>query len=97
MEKLKDLMDSVDVTLVDVREDPEWEAGHIPGAVHVPLRTLMQNLDQIPKEQPVVTYCKTGHRAAMGMTALQMVGYDNARAFPPSFVGWSEAGEPVEK
>ncbi len=97
VEKLKDLMDSVDVTLVDVREDPEWEAGHIPGAVHVPLRTLMQNLDQIPKEQPVVTYCKTGHRAAMGMTALQMVGYDNARAFPPSFVGWSEAGEPVEK
>jgi rhodanese-related sulfurtransferase len=83
--------------LVDVREPSEYNSGHIAGAINLPLRTLTQNLDQIPKNQPVVLYCTTGYRTAMGVMSLRLLGYDNVRGFPPSIQGWKEAGEPVER
>jgi rhodanese-related sulfurtransferase len=98
VDKLKEMIDAVNPVLVDVREEKEVaENGKIPGAINIPIRTLASNLDQIPADQPVVTYCASGYRAAMSLAALQMVGYDNVRAFPPSFKGWAAAGEPVEK
>ncbi len=98
VEKLKEFMEAADPLLVDVREEKELaENGWIPGAVNIPIRTLVKNLDQIPMDRPVVTYCASGHRAAMSLAVLQMLGYENVRAFPPSFKGWVEAGEPVEK
>lgn len=79
--------------LVDVRESSEYEAGHIPGAVSIPIRTLAQNLDKIPSDQPVLIYCASGHRAGMAVTALRTLGYDNVKAFPGGWKAWSAAGE----
>lgn len=94
---LKNLMQGrKQALLVDVREPSEYNSGHIAGAINLPLRTLTQNLDQIPKNQPVVLYCTTGYRTAMGVMSLRLLGYDNVRGFPPSIQGWKEAGEPVE-
>jgi rhodanese-related sulfurtransferase len=91
-EKLETMMDATDVFLVDVREESEVaETGMIPGAVNIPLRTVAQNLDQIPTDQPVVVYCKSGFRAALAAGALHVLGYQNVQTFPPSFVGWAEA------
>lgn len=98
VEKLKEFMEAAGPLLVDVREEKELaENGWIPGAVNIPIRTLVKQLDQIPADRPVVTYCASGHRAAMSLAVLQMLGYENVRSFPPSFKGWVEAGEPVEK
>ena len=83
--------------LVDVREPKEYAHGHISGAINLPLRSLTDNLDQIPKTRPVILYCSTGYRTAMGVMALQMLGYDNVRGFPPSIEGWKAAGEELEK
>ncbi|WP_322797598.1 rhodanese-like domain-containing protein, partial [Thermoflexus sp.] len=88
IEALKDMMAGGNVLLVDVREPNEYAEGHIPGAVNIPLRTLTKNLDKLPKDKPVVLYCRTGHRSGMATAALQMLGYSNVRAFPPAFVGW---------
>jgi rhodanese-related sulfurtransferase len=96
LDGLKQLMDSGDALVIDVREVAEYEEGHIPGAINIPLRTLAQNLDQIPANQPVVVYCKSGHRAGIAVSALHMLGYDNSRAFGASYNGWTDAGEPVE-
>ena len=95
LDGLKQLMDTGNTVVIDVREAAEYEAGHIPGAINIPIRTLAQNLDQIPADQPVVVYCQSGHRAGMAVSALHMLGYDNSRAYGASFKGWSEAGEPV--
>jgi rhodanese-related sulfurtransferase len=98
VEKLTEMMDASDIFLLDVREDGEVaETGVIPGAVHMPIRTLAQNLDQIPTDQPVVVYCKSGFRAALAAGALHVMGFENVRGFPPSMNGWLESGEEVVK
>lgn len=91
--KLKAFTKEQQALLVDVREPKEYALGHIPGAINLPLRSLTDNLDQIPKNRPVILYCSTGYRTAMGVMALQMLGYDNVRGFPPSIEGWKAAGE----
>ena len=96
LDGLKQLMDSGDVVVIDVREVAEYEEGHIPGAINIPLRTIAQNLEQIPTDQPVVVYCQSGFRAGMAVSSLQMLGYDNSRAYGDSYKGWTEAGEAVE-
>lgn len=97
VEALKALIQRESALLVDVREPAEYAAGHIAGAINIPLRTLTQNLDKIPLNRPAVLYCGSGYRSAMGVMALQMLGYKNVRGFPPSVQGWKAAGEPLER
>ncbi|MFW6296031.1 MAG: rhodanese-like domain-containing protein [Halothece sp.] len=92
---LKKKMNDKSVFLIDVREPSEYQSSHIPEAVNIPIRELSQHLDEIPQDRSVLLYCTTGYRTAMGVMALQMLGYDNVQGFPPSFKGWQEAGEPV--
>lgn len=95
VEGLKELMASASPLIVDVREPTEYAEGHIAGAVNIPIRTLAQNLDKIPTDRPVVLSCASGLRASYATTALQLLGYSNARDFFPSFKGWTAANEPV--
>ena len=81
--------------LLDVREEAEYAEGHIPGAVNIPLRTLSDNLDKIPTDRQVFVYCKSGYRATIGGSALQLLGYDNVLIYRPSWNAWVEAGEEV--
>jgi len=91
----KDMMENGNIYLVDVRTPDEYAEGHIPGAVNVPLRTIADNLDQIPTDQSVMVYCSSGHRAAMSLASLDMLGYTNVKSFPPGWKGWSAAEEEV--
>jgi rhodanese-related sulfurtransferase len=95
VEKLKSLLNSRQPLLVDVRESSEYQSGHIPNAINIPLRTLAENLDQIPSDRLVVVYCTTGYRSAMGVMTLHLLGYDNVQGFPPSFAAWKNAGEAI--
>lgn len=92
---LKRLQANAKAQVVDVREPAEYGAGHIPGAINIPLRTLAQHLDQIERDRPVVLYCSSGYRSAMGVVTLHLLGYDNVQGFPPSFGGWKAAGEVI--
>jgi rhodanese-related sulfurtransferase len=94
IEKFKEAVDN-GAFLVDVREPGEYQEGHLPNAINIPIRTLAQDLDKIPTDKPVFVYCKSGHRAALSTAALQLLGYNNVKAFPPGFVGWEKAGESV--
>jgi len=94
---LKSIVKRDHAALVDVRQPSEYSSGHIPNAINIPLQTLVTNLDKIPGDRPVILYCATGYRTAMGVMTLQMLGHTNVRAFPPSIQGWKAAGEPLEK
>ena len=92
---LKRILESPGSLLIDVRTVSEYKSGHIPGAVNLPLDVLGTHVAEFPADQPVVLYCSTGYRSAMGVMALQLEGRHLAMGFPPSFAGWKAAGEPV--
>ena len=95
MAGIKRLQANAQAQVLDVREPAEYKAGHIPGAINIPLRTLAQHLDQIERDRPVVLYCSSGYRSAMGVVTLHLLGHDNVQGFPPSFAGWKAAGEAI--
>ncbi len=90
------LLENPDLFLLDVREAPELEElGYIAGSVHIPVRQLTLNLDQLPMDEEIVVYCKSGWRGTIATIALQMLGYD-ARNMAGGIVGWIAAEYPVE-
>ncbi|PSB03674.1 rhodanese-like domain-containing protein [Merismopedia glauca] len=95
VEDLKSQLGKPQTVLVDVREPFEYRSGHIPNAINIPLRTLAHNLNQIPRNLPVVLYCSSGYRSAMGVMTLHVLGYENVQGFPPSFTAWQAAGEAI--
>jgi len=97
VEELQQLLKQDNIFLLDVREPSEYVSGHIGNAINIPLRTLVQNLDKIPKKQPVVVYCSAGYRSAMAVMSLHLLGYENVRGFPPSMNGWKAANTALAK
>lgn len=84
--------------LLDVREASEVEKdGFIKGAVNIPTREVLKNLDKLPaKDQPIVIYCASGHRGAFVMAALQLLGYENVLNLAGGLGAWKKAELPVE-
>jgi rhodanese-related sulfurtransferase len=81
--------------LVDVRASHEWEAGHIRGAVHLPLDELAERAGELDPERPVILYCRGGTRSSMATEALAESGYDAAK-LSEGVVGWEEEGLPLD-
>ena len=77
--------------LVDVRVAHEWDAGHIPGATHLPLEELAERSGELDRERPVVLYCRGGSRSSMAAEALDGAGFDAVK-LSEGIVGWDEAG-----
>ena len=69
------------LTLIDVRPEPEFAAGHVPGAVNVPLAHLAERLGEIPRDTPVVAYCRGPYcvMAAAAVHQLREAGFPAAR------------------
>ncbi|HEX2180037.1 MAG TPA: rhodanese-like domain-containing protein, partial [Actinomycetota bacterium] len=80
------------VVLVDVREDHEWSAGHIEGALHIPLGRLAEELAGLPKDRMVVTVCRTGPRSERGARTLKEAGYDSD-FLAGGVSAWASAGQ----
>ncbi len=85
--------------LVDVREDNEWEKGHLPGALHLGKGVIERDVEtRIPdKATPIVCYCGGGFRSALVSDNLQKMGYTNVLSLDGGFRGWVGAGLPVIK
>jgi rhodanese-related sulfurtransferase len=81
--------------LVDVRADHEWEAGHVAGAVHLPLDELAGRAAELDRERPVVVYCRGGRRCEMAADALASAGF-HASPMAGGIRAWEEAGLPLE-
>jgi rhodanese-related sulfurtransferase len=81
--------------LIDVRRDPEWDAGRIAGAEHIEMNDLTAKAETIDRERPVVFYCRTGNRSGMAATAFREAGYD-AYHLAPGIEGWVAEGRELE-
>lgn len=94
---MKMLVNNPDVQIVDVRGRTEYEAGHIPGAKHVFVGTLPDNLGHIDHNKPVVVYCQSGDRASIARSILEREGYTDVSAYFGSMSEWRATGQPIEK
>ena len=101
VDEVKRRMDRGDkgFVLVDVREESEWNAGHIPGATHLGKGVIERDIEQkIPDTgREIVLYCGGGFRSALAAEALEKMGYTNVISMDGGWRGWKEAGYPVEK
>lgn len=80
-----------DVVLLDVREQDEWDAGHGPSAVHVPLGELAARVAELPRDRTVVCICRSGNRSARATQFLRAEGID-AVNLVGGMRAWSAAG-----
>ena len=101
VDEVKRRMDRGDrgFVLVDVREESEWNAGHIPGAMHLGKGVIERDIEaKIPDTgKEIVLYCGGGFRSALAAENLQKMGYTNVISMDGGWRGWKEAGHPVEK
>ncbi len=80
--------------LIDVRQDYEWDAGHIDGAVHTPLEQLPASVEDIDRERPIVFQCRSGVRSALATQVFRDSGYE-AFNLSGGLLAWIEAGREI--
>ena len=83
-EAAKEMMDAQDVIILDVREQDEYDSGHIPGAVLLPVGTIDETTaaEVIPeKDSTVLVYCRSGNRSKTASSTLAELGYSNIYEF----------------
>jgi molybdopterin/thiamine biosynthesis adenylyltransferase/rhodanese-related sulfurtransferase len=96
--RTRELIDAGDFLLIDVREQDEWDEGHIPGALHIPRGNLESRIERAAPEhsQTVVLYCAAGNRSAFATRALEELGYTDVASLAGGFTDWKRNGLPVE-
>lgn len=100
VEQLKSLQSSGEkVTLIDVREDNEWAAGHAKGAVHLSKGVIERDIEKkVPeKNAKLVLYCGGGNRSALAADALMKMGYSNVFSLAGGLGEYQKAGLPTDK
>jgi rhodanese-related sulfurtransferase len=93
--RVAEMLDAGEVQLIDVREDYEHEAGHIPGSRHIDLPQLTEEAGTLDRDKPVVFYCRSGDRSSMPAEAFRNSGWD-AHNMAGGLTAWAESGLALE-
>ena len=98
---MTDVIPSIDVMavapnahLLDVREQDEWDAGHVEGSQHIPMGQLLGRLGEVPTDRDVVVVCRVGSRSAQVTAYLGQHGYDVLN-LDGGLEAWVTAGRPL--
>lgn len=92
--RARELTDTGAAWLLDVREGYEWEAGHAPGAHHIPLGELGLRQHELPEDQQILVICRSGARSRMVTDALTEADYPAANV-EGGMSAWEAGGGPV--
>ena len=83
------------LTVLDVRTEKEWNAGHIEGAVHIHGGRLQERFADVPKGKPVAVICGSGYRASIAASFLKREGYSEVTNVVGGMSAWKAAGLPM--
>ena len=83
------------VQLIDVREESEWQRGHLPDAIHLSRGLLEVKIEKAMPDvnAPIILYCGGGGRSALAALSLQVMGYTNVQSMADGFKAWIASGE----
>ena len=84
------------IKFIDVREEAEHEAARIPNTVLIPMSEISERLEEIPKNEEVVIYCRTGNRSGILISQLIPMGYKNLYNLEGGIVDWHQNNLPVD-
>jgi rhodanese-related sulfurtransferase len=92
------IRDNPSLHLVDVREDSEWAAGRVAGAIHLGKGVIERDIEaKIPdKDAEIILYCGGGFRSVLAADAIQKMGYTNVASMAGGWRDWKAVGAPVE-
>ncbi|MFQ6019672.1 MAG: rhodanese-like domain-containing protein, partial [Dehalococcoidia bacterium] len=91
------LADGGRLIVLDVRNSWEWAAGHIEGAIHMPLGDLPQRLAELPRDAPLAVHCAHAHRSGVAVSILQAQGFERLHHLVGGISAWEEAGYEVAR
>ena len=94
-QEAKEKLEAGGAVLIDVREDYEWEAGHVAGARHIEIERLAMQAPTIDKGTPVIFLCRLGTRSAMATQAFRAAGYE-AYSMAGGLQRWFDEGLPLD-
>ncbi|MDP2904478.1 MAG: rhodanese-like domain-containing protein [Methylovulum sp.] len=85
-------------TIIDVREDNEWQEQHIPDAIHIPLGQLNERLPELKgyKDSTVITQCRSGKRSAQALEVLKLAGFTQVYNLSGGLMAWTKDGLATE-
>jgi hydroxyacylglutathione hydrolase len=95
VEALSGRLQESDVQVLDVRREPEWEAGHIEGATWWPLDNFKVAPPEIDRHLPIAVHCKGGYRSMIACSLLQRAGFQNVVNVVGGYDAWQQAKLPV--
>jgi len=85
-----------DATIIDVREQGEWDQARIGGSVLIPMSEFVDRIAELPKDETLYILCATGNRSGRVTAYLENEGFDAVNV-AGGIVGWQGAGHPVER
>ncbi|HGX92029.1 MAG TPA: rhodanese-like domain-containing protein [Candidatus Tenderia sp.] len=93
------LMNQEDAAILDVREDSEYQEGHVLNAIHIPLGLLEARLDELDeyREKPLIVYCRSGQRSAKAGAILRRQGFKSLYKLSGGMMAWTSANMPVSR
>ncbi|AHD22254.1 sulfurtransferase [Rhodococcus pyridinivorans SB3094] len=83
-----------EVVLLDVREDDEWELGHAPGALHIPLADVPAHIEELDPDAEIYVICRQGGRSLGAVEYLARIGYETFQV-AGGMVAWQKHGLPL--
>ena len=85
-----------EIYTLDVRTVEEWQQAHIPGATLIPLDQLPERYQELPTDEPILIYCRSGNRSFQALTLLKDLGMEYLFSMDGGINDWIAAGYPVE-
>lgn len=95
-EAFRRLQEEPDWIIVDVRQPIETSSGTVPGAVLIPLTEFGRRMEELPRDRPILTICRSSHRSPIAARQLKQAGF-NVTNVSQGTIGWQRAGLPFTK
>ena len=86
-----------DIFMLDVREQWEYDEGHIPDITLIPMGDIPNRLDELPRDKEIIVTCRSGNRSGQITALLQSNGFTNIHNMQGGILAWESAGLPVDK